>query len=41
MKVLIAIKKAKKRSWVNGQFGFGVHAFRGFADKLLVFTRQK
>lgn len=34
-------REAKKRPWVNGQFGFGVHAFRGFANKLMVHTREK
>lgn len=34
-------RREQKRPWVNGQFGLGAHAFRFFAQKLTVFTRQK
>jgi hypothetical protein len=30
----------KQRSWVNGQFGLGAHAFRLFAQKLTVISKK-
>jgi len=37
------IGESQKRqcSWLNGQFGFGVHAFRGFCKELLFHTKHK
>jgi hypothetical protein len=34
-------KKDKNRSWVNGQFGLGAHAYRLFAKNLTVTSKQK
>ncbi len=33
-------RKEQKRAWVNGQFGLGAHAFRFFAQELIVTTKQ-
>ncbi len=33
-------RRGQKRPWVNGQFGLGAHAFRFFAQKLIVITKQ-
>jgi hypothetical protein len=33
--------KKKKVAWANGQFGFGVHAFRAFAREATFFSRKK
>jgi hypothetical protein len=34
-------RKEQKRAWINGQFGLGAHAFRFFAQELIVTTKQK
>ena len=34
-------RREQKRPWVNGQFGLGAHAFRFFAQKLMIFSKQK
>lgn len=34
-------RREQNRPWVNGQFGLGAHAFRFFAQKLLVVTKRK
>lgn len=37
------IGESKKRAcpWLNGRFGFGVHAFRGFCNEILFRTKHK
>lgn len=34
-------RKGQKRAWVNGEFGLGAHAFRFFADDLIVISKEK
>lgn len=34
-------RREQKRPWVNGQFGLGAHAFRFFAQALVVITKQQ
>lgn len=34
-------RREQKRAWVNGQFGLGAHAFRFFAQELVVTTKEK
>lgn len=34
-------RREQKRPWVNGQFGLGAHAFRYFAQRLIVTTKEK
>lgn len=33
-------RREQKRSWVNGEFGLGCHAFRFFAQELIVTTKK-
>lgn len=33
-------RKLQKRAWINGQFGLGAHAFRFFAQELIVTTKE-
>lgn len=39
-KINDSVKKNKKGSWVNGQFGLGAHAFRLFATNLTVVSKM-
>lgn len=39
-KINDSVKKNKKGSWVNGQFGLGAHAFRLFATNLTVVSKK-
>jgi len=39
-KINDSVKKNKKGSWVNGQFGLGAHAFRLFATNLTVISKR-
>ena len=34
-------RREQKRAWVNGQFGLGAHAFRFFAETLIVTSKEK
>lgn len=41
--LLSEVGRSKKKTvpWANGQFGFGVHAFRAFAREAIVVSRKK
>ena len=41
--LLSSVGQSKKKavSWANGQFGFGVHAFRAFAKEATFVSRKK
>lgn len=39
-KINDSVKKNKKGSWVNGQFGLGAHAFRLFAEDMIVTSKM-
>ena len=43
MRLLSEVGRSKKKivSWANGQFGFGVHAFRAFAREAVFISRKK
>ncbi|MFB3897114.1 MAG: ATP-binding protein [bacterium] len=42
-RIVHKIGESQKRAcpWLNGQFGFGVHAFRGFCNEIIFRTKHK